>query len=134
MSPLVLPEVLEAIAVAITNAWEAQSAAREARGRSVKTRTQAAELRCMAQREQARTKVLRAARKGEVATAPETPLEMARRHVAEGETRGARQAELLEQAIANGGSAIILNAALTTLRALEHVLDRTREDLRREES
>ncbi|MDO9713761.1 hypothetical protein [Paracraurococcus lichenis] len=61
---------------------------------------------------------------------PETPLEMARRHVAEGEARCVRQAEILREMIADGHpeAARIAEKLLATLT---DTLDVLREDLRR---
>ena len=69
----------------------------------------------------------------ELTEQPETLLEMARRHVAEGEARCAQQIEILAQAEADGDSATTVNAARTTLETLQRTLDLMREHLRIEE-
>ena len=63
-------------------------------------------------------------------TEPETPLEMARRHVAEGEARCTRQAEILREMITDDHPEAA-RAAEKILATLEDILATLREDLRR---
>lgn len=63
----------------------------------------------------------------------ETPLEMARRHVAEGEARCARQVEILREMIADNHPAAA-KASERVLAALEDTLAAMRERLRIEEA
>ncbi|TDH58729.1 hypothetical protein E2C06_31060 [Dankookia rubra] len=64
---------------------------------------------------------------------PETTLEMARRHVAEGETRCARHAEIVRKLIA-GNHLAEAKAAKEVLEALQRVLTTSRDHLRAEEA
>jgi hypothetical protein len=64
---------------------------------------------------------------------PETPLEQARRYVAEGEARVARQAEVLARAEAESASVQTVNLAWITLETMRRLLTDMREHLQIEE-